>query len=158
MGKQHSDIYEFIFGSMDGLVTPLGVVSGVAGGTHSTHAVLVAGFAEACAGAVSMAAGEFTADQAEEESVTHKTAYPLRQAFVMGLSYILGAIAPLLPYIILNISAALPASVILTLLALSCVGFIRAKAIGTNILKSMLIVVCFGSLSALVGYLAGAIA
>jgi hypothetical protein len=36
-------IRELVFGSLDGLLVPLGVVSGVAGGTGSSRAVLVAG-------------------------------------------------------------------------------------------------------------------
>jgi len=51
-------IRELVFGSLDGLLVPLGVVSGVAGGTGSSQAVIVAGLAEAFAGALSMA-GEF---------------------------------------------------------------------------------------------------
>jgi len=42
-----SRIRELVFGSLDGLLVPLGVVSGVAGGTGSSKAVLVAGLAEA---------------------------------------------------------------------------------------------------------------
>ena len=52
-------IRQLVFGSLDGLLVPLGVVSGVAGGTGSTQAVIVAGIAEAFAGALSMGAGEF---------------------------------------------------------------------------------------------------
>src|SRR5258708_25529639 len=53
-------IRQLVCGSLDGLVCPLGVVSGVGGGTGSTKAVIVAGIAEAYAGALSMGAGEFT--------------------------------------------------------------------------------------------------
>ena len=56
-----------MFGSLDGLLVPLGVVSGVAGGTASTKAVIVAGLAEAFAGAISMGAGEFIAGQSEAQ-------------------------------------------------------------------------------------------
>jgi len=56
-----SRIREPVFGSLDGLLVPLGVVSGVAGGTGSSKAVLVAGLAEAFAGALSTGAGEFIA-------------------------------------------------------------------------------------------------
>jgi VIT1/CCC1 family predicted Fe2+/Mn2+ transporter len=60
-------IRQFVFGSMDGLLVPLGVVSGVAGGTGSTKAVIIAGIAEAFAGALSMGAGEFLSGKAEAE-------------------------------------------------------------------------------------------
>src|SRR5579884_3961727 len=56
-------IRQLVFGSLDGLLVPLGVVSGVAGGTGSTQAVIVAGIAEAFAGALSMGAGEFISNR-----------------------------------------------------------------------------------------------
>ena len=62
-----SRIRQIVFGSLDGLLVPLGVVSGVAGGTASTKAVIVAGLAEAFAGAISMGAGEFIAGQSEAQ-------------------------------------------------------------------------------------------
>ncbi len=60
-------IRQLIFGSLDGLLAPLGVISGVAGGTGSSRAVLVAGLAEAFAGALSMGAGEFIAARSEAQ-------------------------------------------------------------------------------------------
>src|SRR5205085_8112339 len=60
-------IRQLVFGSLDGLLVPLGVVSGVAAGTGSTRAVIVAGIAEAFAGALSMGAGEFIAGRSEAQ-------------------------------------------------------------------------------------------
>ena len=62
-----SRVRELVFGSLDGLIVPLGVVSGVAGGTGSSQAVIVAGIAEAFAGALSMGAGEFISARAEAQ-------------------------------------------------------------------------------------------
>lgn len=60
-------IRQLVFGSLDGLLVPLGVVSGVAGGTRLSQAVIVAGLAEAFAGALSMGAGEFISSRAEAQ-------------------------------------------------------------------------------------------
>lgn len=62
-----SRIRQLLFGSLDGLLVPLGVISGVAGGTGDTKAVIVAGVAEAFAGALSMGAGEFISGRAEAQ-------------------------------------------------------------------------------------------
>ncbi|MDQ6674392.1 MAG: VIT1/CCC1 transporter family protein [Chloroflexota bacterium] len=62
-----SRVRDLVFGSLDGLIVPLGVVSGVAGGVGDSHAVIVAGIAEAFAGALSMGAGEFIAGRAEAQ-------------------------------------------------------------------------------------------
>lgn len=60
-------VRELVFGSLDGLLVPLGVVSGVAGGTGHAQAVIIAGLAEAFAGALSMGAGEFISGRAEAQ-------------------------------------------------------------------------------------------
>ena len=62
-----SRVRELVFGSLDGLIVPLGVVSGVAGGMGDSRAVIVAGIAEAFAGALSMGAGEFIAGRSEAQ-------------------------------------------------------------------------------------------
>jgi VIT1/CCC1 family predicted Fe2+/Mn2+ transporter len=59
-----------VFGAMDGLVSNLALIAGVAGGTRdasNSRAVVIAGMAGLAAGAFSMAAGEYTsvASQAE---------------------------------------------------------------------------------------------
>lgn len=60
-------IREVVFGTLDGLLVPVGVVSAVAGGTNNTTAVIVAGLAEAFAGALSMGAGEFISGRSEAQ-------------------------------------------------------------------------------------------
>lgn len=62
-----SRIRQLVFGSLDGLLVPLGVISGVAGGTGNAKAVIVAGIAEAFAGALSMGAGEFISARSEAQ-------------------------------------------------------------------------------------------
>jgi vacuolar iron transporter family protein len=62
-----SRIRQFMFGSLDGLLVPLGVVSGVAGGTSNSKIVVIAGVAEAFAGALSMGAGEYLSGKSEAQ-------------------------------------------------------------------------------------------
>ncbi|WP_049569047.1 VIT1/CCC1 transporter family protein [Streptomyces sp. SBT349] len=58
-----------VFGAMDGLVSNLGLISGVAGSSASSHAIAVAGMAGLAAGAFSMAAGEYTSVASQRELV-----------------------------------------------------------------------------------------
>ncbi len=60
-------IRQLVFGSLDGLLVPLGVISGVAGGTNNAHVVIIAGIAESFAGALSMGAGEFISARSEAQ-------------------------------------------------------------------------------------------
>jgi len=62
-----SQIREIVFGTEDGLLVPLGVVSGVAGATTNNFYVLIAGLAEAFAGSISMGAGAYLSSKAERE-------------------------------------------------------------------------------------------
>ncbi len=61
-----SRIRELVLGAQDGLLVPLGVVSGMAAANPGRTAILVAGFAEAVAGCIAMAAGSYLASEAEE--------------------------------------------------------------------------------------------
>ncbi|WP_329458351.1 VIT1/CCC1 transporter family protein [Streptomyces sp. NBC_01497] len=58
-----------VFGAMDGLVSNLALMTGVAGGDVSTHAVVITGLAGLAAGAFSMAAGEYTSVASQRELV-----------------------------------------------------------------------------------------
>ncbi len=60
-------IRQLVFGALDGLLVLVGVVSAVAGGTGNTNAVIIAGLAEAFAGALSMGAGEFISGRSEAQ-------------------------------------------------------------------------------------------
>ncbi len=58
-----------VFGAMDGLVSNLGLMTGVAGTSASQQTVVIAGLAGLAAGAFSMAAGEYTSVASQRELV-----------------------------------------------------------------------------------------
>ncbi len=62
-----SRIREFVLGAQDGLLVPLGVVTGMAAANPARSLIIVAGLAEAVAGAISMGGGSYLASQAEEQ-------------------------------------------------------------------------------------------
>lgn len=61
-----SRIREVVLGVQDGLLVPLGVVTGMAAAHPGRSAILVAGIAEAVAGCIAMGGGSFLASEAEE--------------------------------------------------------------------------------------------
>lgn len=61
-----SRIRELVLGAQDGLLVPLGVVTGVAAANPGRSTILVAGLAEAVAGCIAMGAGSYLASEAEE--------------------------------------------------------------------------------------------
>ena len=58
-----------VFGAMDGLVTNTALVAGVGGGGAGSRAIVLAGTASLVAGAISMALGEFTSVQTQNEQL-----------------------------------------------------------------------------------------
>jgi VIT1/CCC1 family predicted Fe2+/Mn2+ transporter len=61
-----SRVREFVLGAQDGLLVPLGVVTGMAAAHPGRPAILVAGLAEAVAGCIAMGGGSYLASEAEE--------------------------------------------------------------------------------------------
>jgi VIT1/CCC1 family predicted Fe2+/Mn2+ transporter len=72
-------IRQFIFGTLDGLLVPVGVISAVAGGTGNSKTVIIAGLAEAFAGALSMGAGEFISGRSEAQVQKTEIAKELKE-------------------------------------------------------------------------------
>jgi vacuolar iron transporter family protein len=58
-----------VFGAMDGLVSNLALMTGVAGGDVSQRTIVITGLAGLAAGAFSMAAGEYTSVASQRELV-----------------------------------------------------------------------------------------
>lgn len=58
-----------VFGAMDGLVSNLGLMTGVAGSAASQQTIVISGLAGLAAGAFSMAAGEYTSVASQRELV-----------------------------------------------------------------------------------------
>lgn len=68
-----------VFGAMDGLVTNIALIAGVGGGGVSQHSVVLTGVAGLIAGAISMALGEYTSVQTQNEQVAAEVAKERRE-------------------------------------------------------------------------------
>ncbi len=82
IGHVHADVTggwlrPAVFGAMDGLVSNVALIAGVAGGTQgsgSSTAIVLAGLAGLSAGAFSMAVGEYTSVASQSEAAEHEIA------------------------------------------------------------------------------------
>ena len=87
IGHEHADVTggwlrPAVFGAMDGLVSNLALIAGVAGGTRDatdSSAVVLAGLAGLAAGAFSMAAGEYTSVASQSEAAQFEIAKERRE-------------------------------------------------------------------------------
>ena len=68
-----------VFGAMDGLVSNLALMTGVAGGAVSHQTIVLSGLAGLAAGAFSMAAGEYTSVASQRELVEAELAVERRE-------------------------------------------------------------------------------
>jgi VIT1/CCC1 family predicted Fe2+/Mn2+ transporter len=68
-----------VFGAMDGLVSNIALIAGVGGGGVAPHTVLLTGVAGLVAGAISMAIGEYTSVQTQNEQVQAEVAKERRE-------------------------------------------------------------------------------
>ena len=145
-------IRNIFLGLNDGLVEIVGAVSGFFGAFGDPATVLIAGTTTAMAGALSMAAGAFVASSSESEvrdtelarqrflgeaAPAHDVpASPLGSAALVGVSYLAGALVPMLP-IAAGARTALP-SVLGAGVIIVAVSMILAFLSGMNIRRRVL--------------------
>ncbi|MBV8281447.1 MAG: VIT1/CCC1 transporter family protein [Candidatus Eremiobacteraeota bacterium] len=86
---------------------------------------------------------------------TESAGSPLKDAAVMAPSFLLGAIAPILPYIFTNGNMALGLSILLACLALFGIGIVKAHVTGGNPWRSGLEQFLIGAGAGVIGYVVG---
>lgn len=83
---------------------------------------------------------------------------PAGNALVMGIAYILGGLIPVFPYLTLSMNAAVPVSILGTLIALFLFGGLKGRLIGQTGWRSGLEMVGIAGLAAVAGYGIGRLA
>jgi len=145
-------VRNIFLGLNDGLVEIVGAVSGFFGAFGDPATVLIAGSTTAVAGALSMAAGAFVATSSESEVRTTELARrrflgeaaaaqealesPLAAGSLVGVSYLAGALVPMLP-IVLGARGAM-ASVLGAGVVIIAVSMILAFLSGMNIRRRVI--------------------
>jgi VIT1/CCC1 family predicted Fe2+/Mn2+ transporter len=69
--ERQRSIREIVFGAQDGVLTTLGIVTGVSGATADRGTILITGFLSMLVGAISMGVGEYLGGKAEREVVAN---------------------------------------------------------------------------------------
>lgn len=151
---------ELIFGMEDGLVSTLGVITGIATATEDKKVVILSGLILILVESLSMAAGSYLSNKAERdqrklEKLEDHHLPPVVGMLVMGITYIIGGAVPLVPYLFLPIGLALLLSIVLTLLTLFGVGYYKGKVTKTARVRSGLEMVVVSATAAILGYLIG---
>ncbi|MBI3596293.1 MAG: VIT1/CCC1 transporter family protein [Nitrospirae bacterium] len=84
-------------------------------------------------------------------------ASPTKDALTMGVSFMLGAIVPLVPYLFIGTMTAIGVSIAITVATLFVVGLVKARVTGKHPLRAGLEVMIIGTGSGLLGYLIGTV-
>jgi vacuolar iron transporter family protein len=79
----------------------------------------------------------------------------IRSAGVVGVSAVIGSLLPLMPFLVLPVSTAIPTSIVLSAFVLFAVGAYKARTTVGHPTKSGLEMAIIGTVSALVGYVVG---
>ena len=82
---------------------------------------------------------------------------PVKSAFVVGLSAVIGALIPVLPFFFLDVKSGMVLALSLSIIILFVIGAVKAKVTIGNWKKSGIEMAVVGTLAALVGYLVGSL-
>lgn len=147
-----------IFGVEDGLVSTVGLLSGIAIAGVPRSTILLTGVVLIFVEAVSMAAGSFLSEaSAEDLTRRNEDTRPIVAGSVMFLSYFIAGFIPLAPYVFVPTSDAFGFSIVASLLALFVLGFWSGSLSRTRRFRSALRMSIVGGLAVAVGVAAGAL-
>jgi VIT1/CCC1 family predicted Fe2+/Mn2+ transporter len=136
----------FVFGAEDGLVSTVGLLSGVSFAGLSSREIILSGIILIMVEAISMAAGVYISEDSEKELDPAEKENELGDSVVMFFSYALIGLIPLLPYVIFNAPHyAFFWSIGASLFALFCVGLFKGFFVHNHPLKSAIKMTAIGA-------------
>lgn len=145
---------DFVFGSIDGLVTTFAVVSGVIGAGLSTTVILILGFANLFADGFSMAASNYLSTKSENDmGQSNKNAFGA--ALATFFAFIIIGFIPLVSFLIDFKNFNYQATIILTGIAFAIIGYTKGIVTKKNRLISSIQTLFIGTLAAFIAYYVG---
>lgn len=175
-GKLPYWVVDFVYGSLDGVVTTFAVVAGVVGANLSVSIILIMGVANLFADGFSMSIGRYMSGTSEDELMAQlkkrrakrgRRVYiedqllsPIKAALVTFFAFTIVGTVPLLPYAYhfikpLTSDSLFGLTIAATLLALFLVGIIKGAALGEHKIRSGLGAMLIGGAAAAVSYYVG---
>jgi vacuolar iron transporter family protein len=161
-------IRSVFLGFNDGLVEILGAVSGLFAAFHDASSILMASATVAVAGGFSMAAGAYVAGSSEREvqrieagkqaflGKTVESRAPgssLRDAVLVGVSYLLGALVPVLPVMLgaRTMVVSLVAGGVVTVLVSAALAFLSGMNLRRRLVTNVVILASAVALTYAIG-------
>jgi erythrin-vacuolar iron transport family protein len=155
MSEEHNFLLQRVqpamVGLIDGSLSTLAPIFGIAFYTHRPHAAFIAGLATAIGAGISMAYSEGLSDTGELTGRGN----PLVRGGITGGGTFIGGILHTLPFLIPNYHAAVVTAAIVVGFELIGLAVIRWRFFETSFAKSLLNFVVGGAIIAVVGALVG---
>jgi VIT1/CCC1 family predicted Fe2+/Mn2+ transporter len=155
MSEQHSFLLQRVqpamVGLIDGSLSTLAPIFGIALYTHRPHTAFIAGLSTALGAGISMAFSEGLSDTGELTGRGH----PLSRGIITGVGTFIGGVLHTLPFLIPQYHAALIAAAIVVGFELIGLAVIRWKFFETSFVRSFLAFSVGGAVIAAVGALLG---
>jgi VIT1/CCC1 family predicted Fe2+/Mn2+ transporter len=147
----------FIFGVEDGLVSTVGLLSGIAIANVPRETILLSGVVLIFVEAFSMAAGSFLSESSANEfgGKKDRTPHDILIAVTMFVSYFIAGLIPLSAYVIWPVDTAFTNSIAFSVVALFILGAVSARFSKISIVRSGIRMVIVGGLAIAIGVAAG---
>jgi erythrin-vacuolar iron transport family protein len=156
-GEQHfllQRVQPAMVGLIDGSLSTLAPIFGIAFYTHNPHAAFVAGLATSIGAGISMAYSEGLSDTGE---LTGRGS-PLTRGTITGVGTFIGGILHTLPFLIPHYRAAVVTAAVVVAFELIGLAAIRWRFFETSFVKSLGYITLGGTVIALVGATVGSTA
>ncbi len=148
---------DFVFGSIDGLVTTFAVVSGVVGAALSVKIVLILGLANLLADGFSMGVSNYLSKKTEFSLNQNENLSPTLSGLATFVAFLIVGFVPLIAFFIMdskNPNIFMAAS-ILTGLAFFGVGYLKGYISKINKIVSAIETLLIGAVAAGIAYYVG---
>ena len=141
---------EFIYGSIDGIITTFSIVAGSIGGGLSKKVIIILGLSNVISDGFSMGISRYLSSSAEIQQGLLKG----KEAFISGLatfiSFVIIGMLPILPFLLKDDAKNISLAVALTMFLI--IGIIKGYYLKQNIIWSGLETFSIGSIAALISY------
>ena len=156
--KDQVFVRNLVFGIEDGLVSTVGLLSGIAIAGVAGPTIFLTGSVLIFVEAFSMAAGSFLSEESVEENfeAPQTSTRSIAGSAVMFVSYMFAGFIPLLPYTVMPVNTAFPTSIACAFVALFVLGLWSGRR-GSRSLKSAWRMLIIGGAAIIVGASAGMI-
>ena len=156
--KLHEDyLRSIVFGFHDALVSTTGVIVGVATGTGNRDIVILAGIITILVESLSMGVGQYMSEKAvhQMDKTGKHTDNLYLGGFLMTMSYFLGGLVPLTPMLFFDVTTAIAITILASLAGLFILGYLKAKLVDVNPLKSAVEILILGGITTAIGIVVG---